>query len=365
MSVDMSRGHVPLHLSTTLTPQGMEVLLKHTKATHLYIGPGQEYLLGKLPESVRHRPVVPWQRLSDHLGCLQLSDEQVEEDAKATMCGLTAEEIENEPFVIIHSTGSTAGPKPITVMTKCWMALPCRYTLGSALTITPLSHGYAMMVAITTLACGQAAFIYSGAPYTADSLRRTIELVDGRADFFATVPFFARVLVATPEGKKALQTFKHISFCGGPTSDDLYDEFVRLGIPCNTCVAGSELAMMLDSGDWKLKDWNCVEFPKGLEKYFDMELFDEEEQSYEMIVKNGYPTLFVVNREDGLAIGDLYTKHPDLPGKWKYLKRKADTIIHSSGLKTDPLFSQSNFHGPNHKVLMTRQSKITSSRPRW
>ena len=244
----------------------------------------------------------------------------------------------NQPCLICHTTGSTADPKSITMPNKCLLSNTCRGLCDSKLLITPLAHGYAFLAAIFSLAGGKPIFVYPGAPYTAENLLRTIEIVSGKVDNFAAVPMFIKLLSSVPGGLDRLKGFKRLTMCGGQLSDQLMEQLAARGIPVWNAVQGSEVGHMLDSGEPKVEGWDWMNLPKDMDRYLVMEPYEDE--GYELVIQKGYPSLFVFNRQDGYGTKDLYVRHPDDPRKWKYLKRKDDIIVHSIGLKTDPIFSE-------------------------
>lgn len=87
-----------------------------------------------------------------------------------------------------------------------------------------------------------------------------------------------------------------------------------------------------------LSSWECLDPPAGLERYVSFEPYDPVTGSSELVYLPGHPLLHVSNRPGGgYATRDLYLPHPTIPGKWKYDKRKDDVIVHSHGVKSDPL----------------------------
>ena len=345
-----------------MTPTAAVKLLRTSAASCLIAGPSGETIRNALPDDLRDLSKLPWQTIGSHLEALGWTNEKTEAISKQYSCDIPLDRLVFESIAIIHTTGSTADPKAIIASNNGIMAnIPiCRH-YESRILLTPQSHGYSWLAGILSLSGGNPIFIYPGAPYTLANLQKLIQIVAGKADNFCAVPMFIKLLLSAPDGLASLKSFKTVTICGGQVSDHTARELVDVRVW--SALQASEVGHMMDSGETKTTDWEWVSMPKAAEIWMTME--PQDDSTYELIIKKGHPALSVVNRDDGYATRDLYIKHPSIPGKWKYWRRKDDILVHSSGMKTDPIFSECKvLRSFDWDIEHAGQSRINSARLR-
>ena len=303
-------------------------------AVGLVVGPTGENTRNALPDDLRELPELPWQTIQSQLPSLKWTDEETEAESTQYTYDTASKSI-----AILHTTGSTADPKPVVFLAKGLLAIGaiCSHH-ESRLLMTPQSHGYSFAGGVLSLSGGSPIYIYPGAPYSLANLQKTIQIVDGKADNFCAVPMFIGLLLSATGGLEMLKTFKTVSICGGMLSEQAGQQLVDGKVGAWYSVQATEVGHMMDSGETKTSDWEWVSMARGAEKWMSMEPYDNS--TYELVLKKGHPTLSVFDREDAYATRDLYVKHPTEPGKWKYWRRKDDILVHSSGMKTDPTSSE-------------------------
>lgn len=84
------------------------------------------------------------------------------------------------------------------------------------------------------------------------------------------------------------------------------------------------------------KGWNWLRAEGPVADY--LEFAPQGSDTFELIVKDGWPAKIMSNREDGAyCTKDLVERHPDHPTWYKYLGRMDDTLTQTLGEKTNPV----------------------------
>jgi hypothetical protein len=84
------------------------------------------------------------------------------------------------------------------------------------------------------------------------------------------------------------------------------------------------------------KGWNWLRAEGAIADY--LELAPHGSDTFEIIVKDGWPAKILSNRDDGAyCTKDLMQRHPDHPTWFKYIGRLDDTLTQTLGEKTNPV----------------------------
>jgi hypothetical protein len=84
------------------------------------------------------------------------------------------------------------------------------------------------------------------------------------------------------------------------------------------------------------KGWNWLRAEGSVANF--LEFSPQGSDTFELIVKDGWPAKIMSNREDGAwCTKDLVQRHPDHPTWYKYLGRMDDTLTQTLGEKTNPV----------------------------
>ena len=84
------------------------------------------------------------------------------------------------------------------------------------------------------------------------------------------------------------------------------------------------------------KAWNWLRAEGRIVDY--LELLPQGSDTFEVIVKDGWPAKIMSNREDGAyATKDLMLRHPEHKTWFKYVGRMDDTLTQTLGEKTNPV----------------------------
>ena len=154
------------------------------------------------------------------------------------------------------------------------------------------------------------------------------------------MPLLLKEIVDQPKGIELLKRFDTVISCAAPLpkymGDRLRDEGVRIG----NLAAMTETSISLMPAWWWETDgeWEWGRPLPGSANYIDFEPTGDGD--FEMIVKNGFPALCLLNRSDGYATNDLYIPHPSRKGLWMIVGRNDDVLVHSTGFKTNAVYSK-------------------------
>lgn len=84
------------------------------------------------------------------------------------------------------------------------------------------------------------------------------------------------------------------------------------------------------------KGWNWLRAEGSIAEY--LELAPHGSDTFEIIVRDGWPAKILSNREDGAyCTKDLMQRHPTQKTWFKYIGRLDDTLTQTLGEKTNPV----------------------------
>lgn len=120
--------------------------------------------------------------------------------------------------------------------------------------------------------------------------------------------------------------------------DELGDRLVAAGVPLVSFYGATETGMLLNSKRTFASDtaWNWVRAEGLIEQYLSLE--PQGADTFEVVVKPGWPALIMSNRPDGsYATKDLVQRHPVHKSWYKVIGRLDDTLTQTLGEKTNPI----------------------------
>ena len=173
------------------------------------------------------------------------------------------------------------------------------------------------------------------------------------------VPLFLKLLLSIPDGVQHLRSFKEVWNSGGPLPLEDAALLSSQDIKLHYFVASTEMGVMMGSGPARTSEWEWLKPSPLAERYLYFESFDPETGTCELVVRPGHPSLSVSNRSDGgWKTGDLFLPHPTQPGTWKYDRRSEEILLHSTGVKTDPLDSKLPLSCDCHSYQRVAPSRV-------
>ncbi len=152
------------------------------------------------------------------------------------------------------------------------------------------------------------------------------------------MPYVLKLLAETEEGVQVLADFEAVSFAGAAVPNDLGDRLTASGVNIVNNWGLTETGAVLSSKrDYATdKDWNWLRAEGLVVDYLVAE--HRGADTYELVVKDGWPAKIASNRPDGsYATKDLFKRHPVHENWYQYIGRLDDTLTQTLGEKTNPL----------------------------
>ncbi|KAI5293851.1 putative PKS/NRPS-like protein biosynthetic cluster [Ascosphaera acerosa] len=248
----------------------------------------------------------------------------------------------DEPCVILHSSGSTGFPKPITLTHRAVCSLPLYPLRMRALTTFPLFHMGGLYTILLPLYQGTTVILPNPhVPQTAESLTTLINAT--KPEWVATVPYMLGLMSEIPESVAALRTAKAVIVGGSKCAEELGDKLQHDGV--NVCLffgstEGGIIAetMSLPEDD---REWSYLRFCKYAEKYLYWDCIDKTKNLYEALYLPGLPSLAIANTDfpvpGSFRSKDVFSPHPTIPNAWRYEMRLDDRVTLANSEKVLPL----------------------------
>ncbi|WQF79032.1 Putative AMP-dependent synthetase/ligase domain, phosphopantetheine binding ACP domain, AMP-binding [Colletotrichum destructivum] len=317
-------------------------------------------------------PVKPWlsKRSSMRANLLAPLDFWLAEDSAVEpfLYLRGADEAEWEPFVVLHTSGSTGLPKPIVVRNGLIMLndklhlLPSWKGTESAvrglarskrnLTPMPFSHasGLYTFFGFHVYWGTPVTFAITNRPFTADFILEQLAHAPDDVDSISLPPSVLEELSATENGCEVLSKLKFVVFGGGNLSDATGQKLLDRGVVIQNSFGSTECGMLPyywqanpDAWQWLLihsdvlgAEWRPV---AGEDDVFELVIVRKDPASSIQGVFYTYPDL------DEWSSKDLFKKHPTLPDHWKYHGRCDDLIVFSNGEKLNPVTVENALNG--------------------
>lgn len=175
-------------------------------------------------------------------------------------------------------------------------------------------------------------------PITSGNIVKTIRNSPSPPQQHFAVPYVLKLLAETDEGIASLASFEAVSYAGAAVPDDLGDRLVGAGVPLISVYGTTETGgLMTSRRDCAVdKAWNWLRAEGPIADY--LELAPQGSNTFEIIVRDGWPAKILSNRDDGAyCTKDLMLRHPTQKTWFKYIGRLDDTLTQTLGEKTNPV----------------------------
>ncbi|KAK8054430.1 NRPS-like enzyme [Apiospora saccharicola] len=294
------------------------------------------------------------------------------EDTETYPFEKTFEELRDEPCLILHSSGSTGDPKLVTLthgtfsVTDIDRHMPVpegRHAQngdmfnfkggGRFYSCFPPYHLAGVHAYIDLPIFSSSATVVFGPgnmPPSGHLLKEILKYQDVCA--FYVPPVIIEQWAAEPLASEQAKKLRFVLFGGGPLSPRIGNWLSQVTNVCQ--MYGSlelgQIQLLVPKPD----RWGYLELNPFEEA--DMQLVEEEEQTYEMVLHQGNPR---VDAHRSLShnfpsvktwrTGDLFVQHPTEAGLWRFHSRVDDLIVLSSSHKIRPLAMETMIQG--HPLL--------------
>ncbi|EMD35545.1 hypothetical protein CERSUDRAFT_106870 [Gelatoporia subvermispora B] len=339
----MYSGLTPFPLSTRNSPAAVVHLVRST-GIHLLVvssDPAMQRLAQQVKDilsaegyTLEHAPMPKFDELYND------SDEGL--DAQKGKLG------SDDIMLILHSSGSTAFPKPIPFKARSfiyWGTAPyfgeldiCGLVVGSQ--SPPMFHamGSANMMWPPCTGVVVACFKPSSPPVIPTPEALIESIAETNCELVYCVPSFVEAWAREPAYLSTLKAQKAIAYGGAPlekaTGDMLRAEEVKL-LPFYGLTETGNVNMFIPDLTTH-EDWEYFKFSPHIE--IALEPRNEEERIFELFIfesENYCPNVLNANVRNrrAYATNDLLQRHPTEPNVWRIFGRADDQIMLSTGEK--------------------------------
>ncbi|TFY76506.1 hypothetical protein EWM64_g7507 [Hericium alpestre] len=345
-------GFVPFLISTRNSAVAVADLLSKTGVSRLLIG----------VEDSLHEVVDEAMKLLKEQGNVMASVPQVAaplfgdlytQDDGEVPAKAAAHSVDS-PFVILHSSGSTAFPKPIT-WTHAWAIQLARTPYYGQRDLTGMRFGshsvlffHAMGTALLTWTLSVGVVLTVFEPQSPAHQSTTDSVFAGylatKVDLPFTVPSMVESWSQNEEYVKHMAGFVGVMAGGGPLNQKVGDYLASKGVDFMHLYGWhvhsyhqNPIRFLTYSLDPTGKDWQYMR----INSFYNVAWIPDDEGRQELIIKDGpliTPSVFnsTHDGEPVYATSDLFEPHPTKAGLWRIFGRTDDQIIHSNGEKTNP-----------------------------
>ena len=295
-------------------------------------------------------------------------------------------DIEDRPAIIIHSSGTTGLPKPVT-LTHGYLAtidqmqtLPVPQGRESAQLFLrhkgemrfchgPLFH-FIGIVCVCECIFYETPFLLSpDRPLTPDLFSR-IMATPNPPRWCLIAPFALQDLWSSEKGRQALQGLSAVNFGGAPLSSatgNAISSHFRLQTLMGSSETGYTPTLLCeDPADWACFEWNPA---------FEHRMEEVGDGLWELVIprpsSRRYHGIFhAFPHLSEYRTGDLFEPHPTKPHLWRSKGRADDIIVLSNGEKLNPIDAEHHLesHSLVHRAAIFGQDRFQVAllvQPKW
>ncbi|KAF8315479.1 acetyl-CoA synthetase-like protein [Cantharellus anzutake] len=342
----MRAGYIPFALSPRNSPSSVAHLLTKTNATHVFVsGDPNMQALWAASEKVLHG--------GGQLVCKAVMtpfyDMLYEDKPDGRTIPAPGADL-NSTGMLLHSSGSTAFPKPISILHRSiveFIRIPsygeldlCSKIIGA--TTLPMFHALGSMNAIQMIGCGAILSVFKPEERPSfPSPERVIEsLLKTPVYILFTMPSFLEAWSLKSEWIEVLKRSRIVAYSGGPLSKVVGDSLAAAGVPVYPFYGITETAgvNIFIPAKLDLEAWEYWRFSKhihvSLKRQEDSDAVEFRALRGPTHTPSGINSEF--DGEMGLSTSDLLLEHPTKKGYYSIYGRADDQLMLSTGEKTNP-----------------------------
>ncbi|KAI0795664.1 acetyl-CoA synthetase-like protein [Abortiporus biennis] len=257
--------------------------------------------------------------------------------------------------LILHSSGSTAFPKPIFWSHRALNRISVVFgSLDFAGIVvgchaSPIFHTIGIGHLLFSISAGLIMSIFKPRPLPAIPTPDSVfeEAMKTRCQIGVYIPMLLERWSQDPKKVEYLKTMKCLAFGGGPLSKEVGDNLVKAGVRLRSCYgANTTFNLKFQRIEVLGVDWEYLEISTQMPHVFE----PREDGTFELVyLQTDDGTLprvlnYDVKGRNAFSTKDLFVRHPTKPHLWKIFGRSDDQIMLSTGEKTNP--------GPLEKILI-------------
>ncbi|KAI4251885.1 MAG: hypothetical protein LQ352_004591 [Teloschistes flavicans] len=284
----------------------------------------------------------------------------------------TYEEADHDPFVIIHTSGSTGLPKPVTIYHGGLAIVDRQHNLppyngqvpkvqvfgkrSRSLCVLPPFHIAGLWVLANTIFFDQiSVWPPAGRPVTADVVDDLLSSV--QIDNCILPPSIWEELSQSQTALERLRKLRFGGFGGGKTFRQWPSQQLIVGLGPLAQTAGDKISQytrllnLIGSSECNIwptyttdaEDWNYLHYDPELKG---LEFRPVGDNLYEQVLVRHpstdpyHSTWYTFPDQDEYPDHDLYSKHPTKPNLWHCEGRADDILVLSNGEKLNPVSMQ-------------------------
>ncbi|KAI0842989.1 acetyl-CoA synthetase-like protein [Hypoxylon sp. FL0890] len=270
----------------------------------------------------------------------------------------TYEQGEWDPFVVMHTSGSSGFPKPILVRQGWLLAMDSfknvppkngvhMWTVEVArrakrhMIPMPFFHASGLYFSVfLSIFCGEPCTLPIGSkPLTADLIAEYIQYSGGES--IIVPPSILQDMSKVPAHVEALKKMNIVMFGGGNLASSAGDFLVKQGVPIVNMISSTELPYPIHfQPNPELWQYFFFETELGGAEFRPNSDFPG---TYQLFIKRrskhpGIQGVFYTFPElDEYNTNDLFRPHPQIKDNWAYAGRADTVIVFSNGEKLNPL----------------------------
>ncbi|TDZ54904.1 Non-canonical non-ribosomal peptide synthetase FUB8 [Colletotrichum trifolii] len=278
----------------------------------------------------------------------------------------TSAEARWAPFAVLHTSGSTGLPKPVTVRHGVFGSSDLFHNLprlqGSHIFLREYSESKRSFLPLPLFHASGLYGFFGGlfwdfavalpmpmAMFTADLVLEILS--HSGCDSIFLPPSILEDLSNRPEAVAVLKSLKFVDFGGGNLAPNVGNKLVDNGIVLHNAIGSTEVTAFpyYWQTNMKLWDWHMINSDVLGADWTKAE--GEDDDVYELVIRRqdkepGMQGIFYHMPDlDEFSTRDLFKKHPTEPNHWRYHGRIDNTVVLSNGEKLNPVSFEETLAG--------------------